>query len=272
MLGEFTDECISFPRRRVRREWQSWLPLVDHSIHGDGLLSLGCSWFFERRNRQEDAYPDGCDRGGLTAAPEAPPLQSAVGIAPTLQSGSSPAQAGVVTHSVAALRSATAESAEESQVLTESSTSSAEPPVGIASEPESHLSSAQTIVMAPSVPARQDIPEKGPPKLEKVVVLPMERAGLWPPNDPDFKNCLRNGNGVRLQWQSTNRAKPIYLMVMQRHDGGGWETWVEKTRVSGVAFALALRSAQARNSEFQWVLFQSQSNIPHESNYFCTRG
>jgi hypothetical protein len=32
-----------------------------------------------------------------TAAPEAPPLQSAVGIAPTLQSGSSPAQAGVVT-------------------------------------------------------------------------------------------------------------------------------------------------------------------------------
>ena len=98
----------------------------------------------------------------------------------------------------------------------------------------------------------------------------MERAGLWPPNDPDFKNCLRNGNGVRLQWQSMKRAKPIYLMVMQRHDGGGWETRVEKTRVSGVAFALALRSAQARNSEFQWVLFQSQSNIPHESNYFCT--
>ena len=162
---------------------------------------------------------------GLTAAPEAPPLQSAVGIAPTLQSGSSPAQAGVVTHSVAALRSATAESAEESQVLTESST-----------------------------------------------LPPMERAGLWPPNDPDFKNCLRNGNGVRLQWQSMKRAKPIYLMVMQRHDGGGWETRVEKTRVSGVAFALALRSAQARNSEFQWVLFQSQSNIPHESNYFCTRG
>jgi hypothetical protein len=162
---------------------------------------------------------------GLTAAPEAPPLQSAVGIAPTLQSGSSPAQAGVVTHSVAALRSATAESAEESQVLTESST-----------------------------------------------LPPMERAGLWPPNDPDFKNCLRNGNGVRLQWQSTRRAKPIYLMVMQRHDGGGWETRVEKTRVSGVAFALALRSAQARNSEFQWVLLQSQSNIPPESNYFCTRG
>jgi hypothetical protein len=162
---------------------------------------------------------------GLTAAPEAPPLQSAVGIAPTLQSGSSPAQAGVVTHSVAALRSATAESAEESQVLTESST-----------------------------------------------LPPMERAGLWPPNDPDFKNCLRNGNGVRLQWQSTKRAKPIYLMVMQRHDGGGWETRVEKTRVSGVAFALALRSAQARNSEFQWVLLQSQSNIPPESNYFCTRG
>src|ERR1700731_1655946 len=51
---------------------------------------------------------------GLTAAPEAPPRQSAVGIAPTLQSGSSP---------------------------------------------------AQTIVMAPLVPARQDIPEKGPPKL-----------------------------------------------------------------------------------------------------------
>src|ERR1700730_709844 len=64
MLGEFTDECISFPRRRVRREWQSWLPLVDHSIHGDRLLSLGCSWFFERRNRQEDTHPDGCDRGG----------------------------------------------------------------------------------------------------------------------------------------------------------------------------------------------------------------
>jgi hypothetical protein len=59
---------------------------------------------------------------GLTAAPEAPPLQSAVGIAPTaapeappplqsaaptLQSGSSPAQAGVVTlpsHRSAALR------------------------------------------------------------------------------------------------------------------------------------------------------------------------
>ena len=56
---------------------------------------------------------------GLTAAPEAPPLQSAVEIAPTLQSGSSPAQAGVVTHSVAALRSATAESVGESQVLTE---------------------------------------------------------------------------------------------------------------------------------------------------------
>src|SRR4051812_26256375 len=69
MLGEFTDECISFPRRRVRREWQSWLPLVDHSIHGDGLLSLGCSWFFERRNRQEDAYPDGCDRGGAHRCP-----------------------------------------------------------------------------------------------------------------------------------------------------------------------------------------------------------
>jgi len=47
---------------------------------------------------------------------------------------------------------------------------------------------------------------------------------------------------------------------------------LEKTRVSGVAFALALRSAQARNSEFQWVLLQSQSNIPPESNYFCTRG
>jgi hypothetical protein len=156
---------------------------------------------------------------GLTAAPEAPPLQSAVGIAPTLQSGSSPAQAGVVTHSSAALRSATAESAGESRVLTESST-----------------------------------------------LPPIERAGLWPPNDPDFKNCLRNGNGVRLQWQSTKRAKPIYLMVMQ------WETWVEKTPVGGVAFALALRSAQARNSEFQWVLFQSQSNIPQESNYFCTRG
>ena len=162
---------------------------------------------------------------GLTAAAEAPLLQSAVGIAPTLQSGSSPAQAGVVTHSVAALRSATAESAEESQVLTESST-----------------------------------------------LPPMERAGLWPPNDPDFKNCLRNGSGVRLQWQSTERAKPIYLMVMQRHDGGGWKTRVEKTPVSGVAFALALRSARARNSEFQWVLFQSQSNIPQESNYFCTRG
>jgi hypothetical protein len=130
-----------------------------------------------------------------------------------------------VTHSVAALRSATAESAEESQVLTESST-----------------------------------------------LPPMERAGLWPPNDPDFKNCLRNGNGVRLQWQSTKRAKPIYLMVMQRHDGGGWETRVEKTPVNGMAFTLALRSAQARNSEFQWVLLQSQSNIPPESNYFCTRG
>src|SRR5580704_14324380 len=72
MIGEFTDECISFPRRRVRRvrrEWQCWLPLVDHSIHGDGLLSLGCSWFFERRNRQEDAYPDRCDRGGAHRCP-----------------------------------------------------------------------------------------------------------------------------------------------------------------------------------------------------------
>jgi hypothetical protein len=111
------------------------------------------------------------------SAPEAPPLQSAVGIAPTLQSGSSPPQAGVVTHSVAALRSATAESAEESQVLTESSTSSAESPGGIASELESGLSPAQTTAVAPSVPALQSQPEKEPPKLAKVVVPAGERAG-----------------------------------------------------------------------------------------------
>ena len=77
MLGEFTDECISLPRRRVRREWQSWLPRVDHSIHGDGLLSLGCSWFFDRRNRQEETTTRAdAIAVGLTAAPEAPPLQS----------------------------------------------------------------------------------------------------------------------------------------------------------------------------------------------------
>jgi hypothetical protein len=55
----------------------------------------------------------------------------------------------------------------------------------------------------------------------------VERAGLWPPNDPDFKNCLRNGNGIRLTWQSTERAKPIYLIVRQRQGDGEWETWVE---------------------------------------------
>ena len=174
---------------------------------------------------QEDAYPDGCDRGGAHRCPR--------GAAPAVRGWNrahaterfEPSPSRRCAHSVAALRSATAESAEESQVLTESST-----------------------------------------------LPPMERAGLWPPNDPDFKNCLRNGNGIRLAWQSTKRAKPIYLMVMQRQGDGEWETWVEKTPVSGVAFTLALRSAQARNSEFQWVLFQSQSNIPQESNYFCTRG
>jgi hypothetical protein len=128
---EFTDDCISFPRRQVRRQWQSWLPLVDHSIHGDGLLSLGCSWFFERRNRQEDDYPNGCDRGGLTAAPEAPPRFE-------------------------------------------------EPPGGIASQPESGLRPAPTTAVAPSVPALQSQPEKEPPKLAKVVVPAVERAGRWP--------------------------------------------------------------------------------------------
>jgi hypothetical protein len=123
--------------------------------------------------------------------------------------------------------------------------------------------------VAPSVPALQSQPEKEPPKL---VVPAVERAGLWPPNDPDFKNCFRNGNGIRLAWQSTERAKPIYLIVRQRQGDGEWETWVEKTPVNGMAFTLTLRSAQARNSEFQWVLLQSQSNIPPESNYFCTRG
>jgi hypothetical protein len=236
-----------------------------------GILGFLCGATEEKITTRTDAITT-----GAAVPPEAPLLPSADGITPTLQSSSSPAQAVAVIPSVPALQSAPAqipaELAEETPVPTESSTSSAEPTVGMASEPESQLSPAQTIAMAPPVQALQSKPEKRPPKFEKVVVPTVERAGIWPPNDPDFKNCLRNGNGIRLKWQSTGRAKPIYLMVRQRHDDGGWETWVEKTPVNGVAFTLTLGSAQARNSEFQWVLFQSPTNIPPESNYFCTRG
>jgi hypothetical protein len=44
----------------------------------------------------------------------------------------------------------------------------AEPPGGIASEPESGLRPAPTTAVAPSVPALQSQPEKEPPKLAKV--------------------------------------------------------------------------------------------------------
>jgi hypothetical protein len=137
---------------------------------------------------------------------------------------------------------------------------------------ESLFSPTLTVALAPAGPALRGLEEMAPQKLAKAAVPAVERAGLWPLNDPDFKNCLPAGNGITIKWQSTERSKPAYLMVRQRRDDREWETWVEKTPVHGAAFTLTLRGAQARNSQFQWMLFQSATNTPPEPNYFCTRG
>jgi hypothetical protein len=124
---------------------------------------------------------------------------------------------------------------------------------------------------APLLPGGKLDAPKDPSKAPSVVPV-LETDGFWPPNDTNFKNRIRIGNGITLKWQSTDRAKPSHVMVRQRRDNGEWGTWVKKTPAEGAAFTLTLRSAEARNSEFQWVLFQNSGNIPPKLNYFCTRG
>jgi len=233
-------------------------------------------------------------------AREVPLPAPAAGFVPVPESRTSPAQTVAVTPSMSALNPVQVppDSAKEPLMVPESSAPVL--PTGIAPVRESRSSPEQTIAVTPSIPALRSAPPQVPadsakepaavpgsaasvlsggilhapesPSKAPSVAPAVETAGFWPPNDPKFKSCVRIGNGITLKWQSTDRAKPSHVMVRQRRDNGEWETWVGRTPVKGAAFTLTLRSAQARNSDFQWVLFQNPGNIPPKLKYFCTRG
>jgi hypothetical protein len=234
-------------------------------------------------------------------AREEPVPAPAAGLVPVPESRTSPAQTVAATPSMSALRSTPVQvppdSAKDPLMAPESSAPVL--PTGIAPVQESRSSPAQPIAVTASIPALRGEPPQVPADSVKepatapestASVLPggilhapesrsntpsivpaVETAGFWPPNDPEFKNCVRIGNGITLKWQSTERANPSHVMVRQRRGNGQWETWIDRTPVKGADFTLRLRSAHARNSEFQWVLFQNSENIPPKLKYFCTR-
>src|SRR6516165_5359338 len=134
--------------------------------------------------------------------------------------------------------------------------------------PKSLSGPAPTVPLTSPLPPRRSPAEKARSKLANVIAPAEQKAGLWPPNDPDFKNCVRAARGVTLKWQSTDPTKSAYLMVKSRHNNGEWATWIEKKPVHGAAFTLTMRGDQARNSQFQWMLSQSPTSAAPTPNYF----
>jgi hypothetical protein len=110
-----------------------------------------------------------------------------------------------------------------------------------------------------------------PPMIQELLftaALLTAPSAVDPPDDPNFTTCVAPGDGVPLRWE--NQTQRVYLLV-KRREGMQWKTWL-KSYAKGSPFLLKMRSPQARNGQFAWMLFTVANGTFYKGEwyYFCT--